>query len=333
MPKRAASWMIGQGVSSRSSHSWAAGRITFSAKPCSQSTSVSWSSLSSSEKSFTASPRPQVPSGYSSVTSGHRECAATENDRRTRAGRSPSFVGLVDLDSLGQWPPVARLNVKSHRLAFDEGASSVSLNLRVVHEDVGLAFDCDKTPALLIVEPLHGSYSHYGPPSAADRPPPVRREPQRRPRGPRYFVAPALPSDPSAPDQGPVRAVLDGPTEAHQFVAQPVGGGPVLASPGLIARGHQARAGLVDVVGVAEQAEPQGAAQRVDGTREDRGLTEVSAIRGRVSRGGGVEDLGHRARGVEVVVQAGRDRTVEVVAGPRPGEAAGSLQLRSGEPR
>ena len=28
----AASWMIGQGVSSRSSHSWAAGRTTSSAK-------------------------------------------------------------------------------------------------------------------------------------------------------------------------------------------------------------------------------------------------------------------------------------------------------------
>src|SRR4051794_25872702 len=41
--------MTGQGVSSRSSHSWAAGRTTFSAKPWTQSRISFWSSLSSSE--------------------------------------------------------------------------------------------------------------------------------------------------------------------------------------------------------------------------------------------------------------------------------------------
>src|SRR3954452_8350400 len=42
--------MTGQGVSSRSSHSWAAGRTTFSAKPWTQSRISFWSSLNSSEK-------------------------------------------------------------------------------------------------------------------------------------------------------------------------------------------------------------------------------------------------------------------------------------------
>src|SRR3954454_8841090 len=53
-PKRpifAASWMIGQGVSSRSSHSAAAGRTTPSAKPWTQSRMSFWSWLSSSENS------------------------------------------------------------------------------------------------------------------------------------------------------------------------------------------------------------------------------------------------------------------------------------------
>src|SRR5437588_567720 len=42
--------MTGQGVSSRSSHSAAAGRTTFSANPCTQSRMSRWSSESSSEK-------------------------------------------------------------------------------------------------------------------------------------------------------------------------------------------------------------------------------------------------------------------------------------------
>ncbi len=50
MPILAASWMIGQGVSSRSSHSAAAGRITSAAKPCSQSRTASWSGPGSREK-------------------------------------------------------------------------------------------------------------------------------------------------------------------------------------------------------------------------------------------------------------------------------------------
>ena len=50
-PMLAASWMIGQGVSSCSSYSAAAGRITFSAKSWTHFCICSWSSLRSSEKS------------------------------------------------------------------------------------------------------------------------------------------------------------------------------------------------------------------------------------------------------------------------------------------
>lgn len=51
MPTLAASWMTGQGVSSRSSHSDAAYRITSAANPWSQSRTCFWSSLSSSVNS------------------------------------------------------------------------------------------------------------------------------------------------------------------------------------------------------------------------------------------------------------------------------------------
>ncbi len=47
----AASWMIGHGVSSRSSHSWAAGRTTFSAKSWTHFWIWIWSSLRSNENS------------------------------------------------------------------------------------------------------------------------------------------------------------------------------------------------------------------------------------------------------------------------------------------
>src|SRR5438477_222976 len=55
----AASWMIGHGVSSRSSHTWAAGRTTVSAKSCTHFSIWSWSSLRSRENSGIATPPPR----------------------------------------------------------------------------------------------------------------------------------------------------------------------------------------------------------------------------------------------------------------------------------
>ena len=49
-PICAASWTMGHGNSSRSSHSWAAGRTTLSAKSCTHFWICSWSSSSASEK-------------------------------------------------------------------------------------------------------------------------------------------------------------------------------------------------------------------------------------------------------------------------------------------
>ena len=56
-PTCAASSMIGHGVSSRSSHSWAAGRITSSAKSCTHCWICSWSSFNASENAAAAGSR------------------------------------------------------------------------------------------------------------------------------------------------------------------------------------------------------------------------------------------------------------------------------------
>ena len=62
-----ASWMTGHGVSSRSSHSAAAGRTTPSAKPCTQSRTSRWSSESSREKAAGAAASGAVGAGAVSV--------------------------------------------------------------------------------------------------------------------------------------------------------------------------------------------------------------------------------------------------------------------------
>src|SRR5277367_4044148 len=93
------------------------------------------------------------------------------------------MIWLVQDDALGEWSAVARLDVKLNGLTFDERLSTFTLNLRVVHKDVGLAIDSDESPTLFVVEPLDGSYSHCGPPcffgTDSHR---SRREPQRQPQ-------------------------------------------------------------------------------------------------------------------------------------------------------
>src|SRR6202789_1298664 len=74
------------------------------------------------------------------------------------------MIWLVQDDALGEWSSIARLDVKLNGLTFDERLTTFSLNLRVVHKDVGLAIDSDESPTLFVVEPLDGSYSHCGPP-------------------------------------------------------------------------------------------------------------------------------------------------------------------------
>ncbi len=55
--------MMGHGVDSRSSHSDAAGRMTFSAKPCTQSRTSFWSCVSSSVKTGSAGVSATAASG------------------------------------------------------------------------------------------------------------------------------------------------------------------------------------------------------------------------------------------------------------------------------
>src|ERR1700704_2855548 len=61
--------MIGHGVSSRSSHSWAAGRITSAAKPCTQSRMSFWSWLSASENVTSWPAAPEIASTAASAAS------------------------------------------------------------------------------------------------------------------------------------------------------------------------------------------------------------------------------------------------------------------------
>ena len=68
-PIFAASWMIGHGVSSRSSHSCAAGRITSAAKPCTQSRMSFWSWVSCSEKVTSWPAAPVIASTAASAAS------------------------------------------------------------------------------------------------------------------------------------------------------------------------------------------------------------------------------------------------------------------------
>src|SRR5665213_3976546 len=93
------------------------------------------------------------------------------------------MIWLVQDHALGEWSSIARLDVKLNGLTFDERLTTFSLNLRVVHKDVGLAIDSDESPTLFVVEPLDGSYSHCGPPcffgTDSHR---SRREPQRQPQ-------------------------------------------------------------------------------------------------------------------------------------------------------
>ena len=51
------------------------------------------------------------------------------------------MIWLVQDDALGEWSSIARLDVKLNGLTFDERLTTFSLNLRVVHKDVGLAID------------------------------------------------------------------------------------------------------------------------------------------------------------------------------------------------
>src|SRR4051794_32379663 len=123
--------MIGQGVSSRSSHSEAAGRITFSAKPCTHSRMSFWSWFSAIENSrsgaspsvgtcasaaraaasvgVAASIGSAAPSSWGgrivltnrSVEDGQ---AAMQGAYQREGGRAVARIRLHDLCDLEEWP-------------------------------------------------------------------------------------------------------------------------------------------------------------------------------------------------------------------------------------
>src|SRR5580704_9554309 len=151
------------------------------------------------------------------------------------------MIWLIQDDALGEWSAIARFDVKLNSLTFDERLTTFSLNLRVVHKDVGLAIDSDESPTLFVVEPLDGSYSHCGPPcffwhrfapvpegtttaTSTDKP---TGEPFNR----QMFLG--------ASNECPARRILDHPPQCDQFVTNSIGLGPVLGLSCSVALRHQ----------------------------------------------------------------------------------------------
>src|SRR5580698_3056865 len=160
------------------------------------------------------------------------------------------MIWLVQDDALGEWSSIARLDVKLNGLTFDERLATFSLNLRVVHKDVGLAIDSDESPTLFVVEPLDGSYSHCGPPCFFwHRFAPVPEgtttatstvKPTGEPFVNQMFLRPTY--------QGSGRRVLDDPAQCNQFVTKSIGLGPVLCLSCAVTPRHQVGADVVDLV-------------------------------------------------------------------------------------
>ena len=101
----AASWTTGHGNSSRSSHSWATGRMTFSAKSWTHFWICCWSSLSSSEKSVMAAKlptgnRPGQPPPWPLPSLGVHGHAGSPHAQRARG-----HGVLVDQPGVGPAPP------------------------------------------------------------------------------------------------------------------------------------------------------------------------------------------------------------------------------------
>ena len=94
-PILAASWITGQGVSSRSSHSAAAGRTTPSAKPWTQSRMSLWSSESSSENEVSGAPSPATAASAAAVASVDVAWAASVGVAALMEGECMAGLGAV----------------------------------------------------------------------------------------------------------------------------------------------------------------------------------------------------------------------------------------------
>src|ERR1039458_6190673 len=163
-PTLDASSMIGQGVSSRSSHSRAAGRITRSAKSWTQRTTSSWSSLNWSENAVDAAT--ELPSRAHATPRARTTASPGNYQMVTKASGMPRRRPLPDrahvLRHQAFW---ALLDVELHRLPLFEHTVATHLDGAVMHEDIGPAVRLrDEAVALLGVEPLDCSGCHCGNP-------------------------------------------------------------------------------------------------------------------------------------------------------------------------
>src|ERR1039458_8978884 len=158
--------MIGQGVSSRSSHSCAAGRTTRSANSWTQETTWIWPSLSWSENPVASATRRSLLVTYEETCPRATKLHGENYQRVTRASGMPRGGGLADrthvLRHQALW---ALLNIEFHRLPLFEHAIATHLDGAVMHKDISAAIWLrDEAVALLGVEPLDCSGCHCGNP-------------------------------------------------------------------------------------------------------------------------------------------------------------------------
>src|SRR3954453_17797883 len=104
--------MIGQGVSSRSSHSEAAGRTTFSAKPWTQSRMSFWSCDSSSEKGVSGSVSTVAGGAWGALKIGL--LVRVVNKRYTEWRNIEPIATDLTIDELARETGMTVRNIRSH---------------------------------------------------------------------------------------------------------------------------------------------------------------------------------------------------------------------------
>src|SRR5580698_1206173 len=223
------------------------------------------------------------------------------------------MIWLVQDDALGEWSSIARLDVKLNGLTFDERLATFSLNLRVVHKDVGLAIDSDESPTLFVVEPLDGSYSHCGPPCffwARLSPVPegtTTATSTDKPTGELCTRQMFLGSS----NQRPGRRVLDDPAQCNQFVTKSIGLGPVLLRACLVASPHQVSTVRINCIFFRVQCQAHGPEERIDRIGEVACSRLVPSVGGAIGSRERVKEQGDRERCLEVVIEYRDDLVVQ----------------------
>src|ERR1035438_4903186 len=215
------------------------------------------------------------------------------------------MIWLVQDDALGEWSSIARLDVKLNSLTFDERLTTFSLNLRVVHKDVGLAVNSDESPTLFVVEPLDGSYSHCGPPCFFwYRFAPVPEgtttatsttKPTGEPLDLQIFLGTS--------NEGARRRVLDHPSQCDQFVTKSIGLGPVLGRTSAVTPRHQVSTVRIDDILFRVKRKSQSSEERIYRHRNVLCPRRIAVVGRAIGGGERVEEQSDRERRVQVVVE------------------------------